>query len=279
MWKQLPEMVTILDVQQNGRGMKLKELESLLRGAAERLGVTFIEERVTSGSALMALHPRAVAIIGADGRHSMLRETLLVRAHTVSGTRGAHEPCSKEHIKTRVIEHTVDINFALQGDDALKAHNLEGGALQNIAFSAADSVLYAGHHPVRPVVGKRREETIPMTAIFFIDAKTAETVSDCKQKSEKGPGKLSNDSRIPADLSADIRRYMTQRFGDHTIDLDTLELIYVAIDRYCSDVIGGPRSRRGVSCRRCLLRCPLLPRTDQRPQMRRHSGTGQNSSI
>jgi hypothetical protein len=128
----------------------------------------------------------------------------------------------------------------------LKAHNLEGGALQNIAFSAADSVLYAGHHPVRPVVGKRREETIPMTAIFFIDAKTAETVSDCKQKSEKGPGKLSNDSRIPADLSADIRRYMTQRFGDHTIDLDTLELIYVPIDRYCSDVIAEARGPTGV---------------------------------
>ena len=67
-----------------------------------------------------------------------------------------------------------------------------------------------------------------MTAIFFIDAKTAETVSDCKQKSEKGPGKLNDGSRIPADLCADIRRYMTQRFGDHTMDLDTLELIYVA---------------------------------------------------
>jgi hypothetical protein len=147
MEKELPEMKTIMDVQQSGHGMMLRELEGLLRGAAERLGVTFIS--VTSGNALMALHPRAVAIIGADGRHSMLRETLLVRAHTVSGTRGAHEPCSKEHIKTRVIEHTFYIHFALHGDDALKAHNLEGGALQNIAFNAANSALYAGHHPVR----------------------------------------------------------------------------------------------------------------------------------
>ncbi len=88
MGKELPEMKTIVDVQQSA----WKELEGLLRGAAERLGVTFIEESVTSGNALMALHPRAVAIIGADGRHSMLRETLLVRADTVSGTRGEHEP-------------------------------------------------------------------------------------------------------------------------------------------------------------------------------------------
>ena len=58
------------------------------------------------------------------------------------------------------IEHTVYINFMLQGHDALKAHNLEGGALQNIAFNAADSVLSAGHHPVLLVVGKGREETI-----------------------------------------------------------------------------------------------------------------------
>ena len=39
---------------------------------------------------------------------------------------------------------------------------------------------------------------------------------------------------------------MTQRVGEHTIDRDTIELIYVAIDRYCSDVIAEARGPTGV---------------------------------
>lgn len=45
------------------------------------------------------------------------------------------------------------------------------------------------------------------------------------------------DSCIPPDLCADIRLYMTQHFGDYTV----VELMYVAIDRYCSNVIAHAR--------------------------------------
>lgn len=251
------------------------------------------------------MHPNAAAIIGADGRHSVLRETLFAQSQdsltaaqraTVSGEvvvkavslpqEGAPEPAAaaggargrasatalsfdvhrradeeaassatsavagaelkQEHVQTRVLQHTIYINFKLEGADALKAHNLEGGALQNLVFNAADSVLYVSHHPVRLVVGRKLEDSVSLTAIFFIEASTAASMSSCRKNSARGPGSLAGDDRVPTELSSDVRRYLTQRFGAGAVDLEALQLIYVAIDRYCSDGIAQTHSSTGV---------------------------------
>eukprot|EP00286_Rhodomonas_abbreviata_P028265 CAMPEP_0181315332 /NCGR_PEP_ID=MMETSP1101-20121128/15318_1 /TAXON_ID=46948 /ORGANISM="Rhodomonas abbreviata, Strain Caron Lab Isolate" /LENGTH=489 /DNA_ID=CAMNT_0023422531 /DNA_START=45 /DNA_END=1511 /DNA_ORIENTATION=- len=257
------EIKQIVEVQSSGHGMKLQELERLLRGLAERLGIVFIEKNITDGHELLTDHPDAVAVIGADGRHSILRESLFAEGATpASGkpeeaSNASAEPLSTdlspseaksgsdcaEHITKRVIEHTIYMNFKLAGANALAKHNLEGGALQNIVFNAADSVLHAGHYPVRLVVGRKKDDEVSLTAIFFIDHETAQSMSTCNKRN---PGKVQGDERVPEKLSSDIRRYLTERFGAGAVDFEELKLSYIAIDRYCSNVIAQTRSNAGI---------------------------------
>lgn len=174
----------------------------------------------------------------------------------------------QEHIHVRVIEHTIYTNFKLEGAAAIAAHKLSGGALQNVIFNAADSVLYAGSHPVRLVLGKQHEDSISMTAIFFIDKATAASMSTCRKSN---PGKLTNDDRIPTHLTADIQRYMAVKFGDTAVDKSSLELIYVAIDRYCSDSIAETRGSTGIYLVGDSCFGTVLPRPDQRSQVRQQA--------
>ena len=48
------------------------------------------------------------------------------------------------------------------------------------------------------------------------------------------PGRLTGDARVSPSLAADVMRFLSERFGDGTVDAASLELIYVAIDRYCA---------------------------------------------
>lgn len=365
-----------------------------MRGAAERLGVIFIERAITGAHQLIEMHPNAAAIIGADGRHSVLRETLFAQSQdsltaaqraTVSGEvvvkavylpqEGAPEPAAaaggargrasatalsfdvhrradeeaassatsavagaelkQEHVQTRVLQHTIYINFKLEGADALKAHNLEGGRAQLLSACpcplhslsvrrcpmifgvccvvvesrsqrcatlcceqercrtscstprtascmsrttpsasswAASSRTGLPHSPLAvltcphtnddcssrhhantclhhargPDRAASAARSVSLTAIFFIEASTAASMSSCRKNSARGPGSLAGDDRVPTELSSDVRRYLTQRFGAGAVDLEALQLIYVAIDRYCSDGIAQTHSSTGV---------------------------------
>jgi hypothetical protein len=142
-----PEIQKLIEVQAGGHGMKLKELEELLRSAVARFGAEIIERNIVDANELLNLHPHANAIIGADGRHSVLRETLM---------RPSDAPRDRnlEFIEHSTLQHTVYINLELQGD--LSKLHLEGGALQQLAFSVSDSILHGGTHPVRLVVGRQK---------------------------------------------------------------------------------------------------------------------------
>jgi 2-polyprenyl-6-methoxyphenol hydroxylase-like FAD-dependent oxidoreductase len=214
--------------------MKLRELEALLRSAALRFGVEIINRNIIDGNELLNLHPDCKAIIGADGRHSVVRETLIRPSdRTAPDIGNPTDARDQEFIDVRTLQHTIYINLELQGD--VSKLNLEGGALQNLAFNAADSILHAGTHPVRLVVGRQQAcGRTPLTAIFFIDEATARSVRTCARRGPAGPGRLFDDPRVPPALSQDIARYLRERFGDGAVDPRAAELVYVAIDRYCA---------------------------------------------
>jgi hypothetical protein len=67
---------TLKEIQNEGRGVKLKDLETSLRELAMSLGVDFVTRTIVNGEELFGLHPEAKAIIGADGRHSVFRDTV-----------------------------------------------------------------------------------------------------------------------------------------------------------------------------------------------------------
>jgi hypothetical protein len=77
---------------------------------------------------------------------------------------------------------------------------------------------------------------------------TRPTACSIESRSRRNPagraGRLVGDSLVPPELAQDVARYLRERFGDG--DLRTLELVHVAIDRYCARAAAQDRGRLGV---------------------------------
>ena len=67
--------------------------------------------------------------------------------------------------------------------------------------------------------------------MVFVTEEEGALVATC---AKHAPGRLTGDARVPPSLAADVMRFLSERFGNGTVDPASLELIYVAIDRYCA---------------------------------------------
>ena len=227
---QHPELAEVRAIQASRRGIRISELETLLRRFAERLGVVVHPNvEITGASDLWARHAPATvaAVIGADGRRSTVRRTLLGDDLRVDPPeKGGKDAASDEHVRQFSLQYTVYTNVDVRG----RVEKLKQGLKQMYK----DSVKLR-HHNVRCVIGRYKEDVdaTSVTAIFFISEETNAMMASCTRRD---PGRVAGtppDGRVPAKLRDDVRVFFSSHFGDR-VDLGSVGLSIVPIHRYRS---------------------------------------------